>query len=94
MGANEEFEWDEARRISNIEKHGFDFLDGIELFDNPHLTSIANTHKGEERWVAIGMIGNEYAAAIYTRRGRTVRLISLGSARRKERRRYDQVFKS
>ena len=88
----EEFEWDEAKRASNIEKHGFDFIDAVARFDNQHLTAPARK-MAVERWLAVGLIGDEYAAAIYTRRGRAIRLISLRSARREERRRYDEVFK-
>ncbi len=28
-----EFEWDEAKRLSNIQKHALDFQDAIILFD-------------------------------------------------------------
>lgn len=27
------FEWDEAKRLANLDKHGLDFIDSIELFD-------------------------------------------------------------
>jgi uncharacterized DUF497 family protein len=27
------FEWDEARNLANIAKHGFDFLDARQIFD-------------------------------------------------------------
>jgi hypothetical protein len=27
-----EFEWDEAKRLSNLDKHGIDFLDVEEVF--------------------------------------------------------------
>jgi uncharacterized DUF497 family protein len=27
-----EFEWDEEKNAANIQKHGFDFADGEELF--------------------------------------------------------------
>jgi uncharacterized DUF497 family protein len=32
-----EFEWDEAKRITNIEKHGIDFLDASLLFESGYL---------------------------------------------------------
>ena len=28
-----EFEWDDAKRLSNIEKHGIDFRDALDVFD-------------------------------------------------------------
>jgi uncharacterized DUF497 family protein len=71
----EEFEWDEAKRAANLVKHGFDFTDAVELFGNPHLAGPARSVDGEERWLAVGLIEDDYAAAIYTRRGRVIRLI-------------------
>lgn len=34
-----DFEWDEEKRLKNIEKHGIDFLDVDILFGNPHLVA-------------------------------------------------------
>ena len=28
-----EFEWDESKRLANLQKHGLDFTDGQALFD-------------------------------------------------------------
>lgn len=33
----DQFEWDENKRIKNLEKHGLDFLDAHELWDAPML---------------------------------------------------------
>ena len=51
-----DFEWDEEKRLKNIEKHGIDFLDADILFGNPHLVAPGKTVDGEQRWLAIGMI--------------------------------------
>jgi len=29
------FEWDEAKRLANLDKHGIDFIDIPEVFDLP-----------------------------------------------------------
>ena len=34
-----DFEWDEEKRLTNIEKHGIDFIDADILFGNPHLSA-------------------------------------------------------
>jgi uncharacterized protein len=34
-----DFEWDEEKRLTNIEKHGIDFIDADILFGNPHLVA-------------------------------------------------------
>ena len=46
------FEWDEAKRKSNIEKHGIDFVDTSVLFENVTLTIEDDRFDyGEERFV-------------------------------------------
>lgn len=37
-----EFEWDKEKNAANIQKHGFDFADGVELFDGqlPFLVAV------------------------------------------------------
>jgi len=86
------FEWDEPKRLANLEKHGFDFMDADRLFDGPHYVAEARTVEGEPRWLATGMIGRQPATAIYTRRGANIRLISLRSARDGEKRRYQALL--
>jgi uncharacterized protein len=36
------FEWGERKRLSNLEKHGLDFLDVIAVFEAPHVVMSAN----------------------------------------------------
>jgi hypothetical protein len=31
------FEWDERKRLANLEKHGLDFFDVIGVFEAPHV---------------------------------------------------------
>jgi len=39
----------------NIQKHGFDFEDAWEVFENPLLVkSDARNDYGEQRWIGIG----------------------------------------
>ncbi len=76
-----EFEWDENKRASNIAKHGFDFLDTWELFEDDHLKGAAKPGKnGEERFLATGLVRGFYATVIYTMRGSIIRVISLRKA--------------
>ena len=89
---NSEFEWDEEKRFSNLVKHGIDFVDAPLLFMRPYLRKSARTTAGEQRWIAIGMIEDEWVAAIYTERGSAIRLISVRRARRGERKAYDEAF--
>ena len=87
------FEWDERKRLANIEKHGFDFIRAPELFSSNHLRTPARDGKdSEERWMATGLIQGRYATAIYTMRGGVIRMISLRSARHDERQAHQEVF--
>ena len=87
-----DFEWYEAKRLANIEKHGIDFLDADIFFGGPHLVGPARTVEREGRWMAVGMLDDVYVTVIFTRRGSTIRLISIRSARREERERYQALF--
>lgn len=86
------FEWNQEKRLSNIEKHGIDFLDADIFFGSPHLVGPARAVEGELRWLAVGMIDDVYVTTIFTRRGDTVRIISMRSARDGERKRHQKVF--
>lgn len=87
-----EFEWCEAKRLANIEKHGIDFLDADIVFGGSHLVGSARTEGGEVRWMAVGVLDDVYVTVIFTRRASTIRLISMRSARREERERYQALF--
>ena len=85
------FEWDEAKRLSNLEKHGLEFLDVDLLFAGPHIEAEATTVAGEERQAATGPINDVLATVFFTRRGEAIRVISLRRARHEERRRYQAL---
>jgi uncharacterized DUF497 family protein len=87
-----DFEWNEAKRLRNIDKHSFDFLDADILFANPHLINSARMVDSEIRWLATGIINEVYVTAIFTRRDQIIRLISMRRARDEERRQHQKVF--
>jgi uncharacterized protein len=83
------FAWDERKRHSNIEKHGIDFQDAIEVFGDPDaLSIISRAGHEEDRHLIIGRCKGRVIAVIFTWRGDTIRLISGRIARREERQRY------
>ena len=86
-------EWDERKRLSNIAKHGIDFLDAAAILFAPHLSRAARDVEGEERCLAVGMMDGRIVAVIYTWRGEDrIRIISARRARDVERRHYQAVF--
>lgn len=48
-----QFEWDENKRLSNLNKHNIDFEDATLIFEHsvPHAPS---GFRGEERWITLG----------------------------------------
>ena len=86
------FEWDEVKRQANLVKHGIDFRDAIWIFDGPVFEN-ANHHRGEERVVAIGLIGSIEIVLVYVIRGQRRRIISARRAHRNERQDYANHLK-
>lgn len=84
---DEEFEWDEAKRLANIAKHGIDFERAKELWRGRFLEipSPQQGH-GEERFLAYGEIEDGMViATVFTWRDGRRRLISARKARDYER---------
>lgn len=90
------FEWDEAKNRLNIRDHKIDFADVLPVFRGPMLVELDDREEyGEDRWVAVGSLGNLVIVVVYTERRRdTVRIISARKANRFERRRYEQSLKN
>jgi uncharacterized protein len=84
-----EFEWDEAKRLTNIEKHGVDFAEAIEMFNGYVLKNEdRRRNDGEQRIRAFGEVDGRVIQVVYTLRNGRCRLISARRARRDERRAY------
>ena len=86
-----EFEWDEAKRVSTITKHGIDFVAVSTLLGAKHIRS-ARYVNGEERLALVGLFEGNYVVLVYTMRGPKVRLITARRARENERRAYCEAY--
>jgi uncharacterized DUF497 family protein len=82
-------EWDEAKRVANLAKHGVDFS-AVARFDWKVAVLYADRrHAYEEvRLVAYGPIDGRLYALVYVRRIASRRIISLRRANRREQARY------
>jgi uncharacterized DUF497 family protein len=89
------FVWDEAKRKSNLRKHGLDFRDAHLVYDNPEKCTYESSRPDEERWLdlAIAVLHGKLLALIYTRRGEDVRIISFRPASQEERKQYEEDTK-
>jgi uncharacterized protein len=88
------FEWDEGKRAANIAKHGVD-LAAIEGFDFESAAIVPDVRHeyGEAREIALGLISTRLHVVVFTRRGRTVRIISLRKANAREVKSYAKFKK-
>jgi uncharacterized protein len=85
-------EWDDSKNALNIEKHGIDFNDALELFKNDRLI-FPDERKdyGESRFITVGHINNRLVIAVYTqRKSDTIRIISLRKANSREKARFEK----
>jgi uncharacterized DUF497 family protein len=86
-----EFEWDNNKRLSNVKKHGIDFVDAISVFNDPNqITYRSSHHSSEERHVSVGSMREKLIAVVFTLRGDKLRIISARSARHSEQDRHAQ----
>ncbi len=85
------FEWDEAKRISNLAKHRLDFRGAVELFDGRPSITIDSSHIGEELFATTAVLGEMFVTEIWTWRGQNRRIISMRSARDVEKRAHREL---
>ena len=70
-----EFEWDEQKRLSNLEKHGIDFVRACQIFDSYTVEFEDNRYDyGEDRYIAIGETNGQLLTVIYTYFNRNLHL--------------------
>ena len=79
------FEWDEAKRLSNLRKHGVDFADALEFgWENAQTDIDERFTYGEERLIAFSLFRGTVHVVIYAQRGLAKRIISFRKATRRE----------
>jgi uncharacterized DUF497 family protein len=94
IASRPEFEWDENKRLSNVEKQGLDFVDCLDVFLDPSaFVYLSARSEAEKRYVIVGRVGHRSVSVVFTRRGSLVRLISARISRRNERRQYETELK-
>ena len=85
-----DYEWDEAKRHTNIEKHEIDFT-AVRDFEWETALKKESDRYGEPRVSATGYIGDHLYVIIYTMRGERKRIISLRRASKREEIDYAQA---
>ena len=86
------FEWDEKKAMSNIQKHGVTFEEATTVLqDELSLTLNDIAHSmDEERFIDVGLSSNGHILVVtYTEHGNDIRIISCRKATPVEREAYE-----
>jgi uncharacterized DUF497 family protein len=86
-----EFEYDPAKSIANLQKHGIDFERVQQLWQDSNLTEVAVRTIDEPRFIVIGMLDGKHWSAVITYRGSAIWLISVRRSRTEEVRLYESI---
>jgi uncharacterized protein len=79
-----EFTFDPRKSASNKKKHGIDFYEARELWNDPDFIEIPVKTNDEQRFVVIGKIAGKHWSGIITYRTEKIRIISVRRSRKEE----------
>ncbi len=79
-----DFEFDTKKSNSNKEKHGIDFDEAQELWNDPDLIEIPVKTSDEPRFLVIGKISGKHWSGVITYRAEKIRIISVRRSRSEE----------
>ena len=83
------FEWDEAKRLINLRKHGIDFADVPRLFDGDTVTVIDDRFEYDEtRYITFGLLKARVIVVAHTETEDVIRIISARKATKHEEENY------
>ena len=83
------FEWDEAKRRTNLWHHGIDFAEVREVFESAPFTLTDNRYDyGETRYLTLGLLRGRVVAIVHTETENVIRLISARWASKHEEIKY------
>jgi len=79
-----EFEFDNNKSKSNKQKHGIDFNEAKELWEDSDYVEIPVRTSDEPRFLAIGKITGKHWTGVITYRSENIRIISVRKSRKEE----------
>lgn len=83
------FEYDINKSNINKDKHGIDFEEAQELWENQNARIVyERTVDNENRFSIVGYLQDKCFIAIFTVRDRNIRIISVRRCRKSEKRRF------
>lgn len=78
------FEYDPRKSASNQTKHGIDFEQAQQLWDDESYLEIPAKNLDEPRFLVIGKIAEKHWSAVITYRDKNIRIISVRRSRDEE----------
>ena len=70
------FTWSDAKRESNLERHGIDFVDAPEIFAGATFTYEDDRFAyAEQRWVTLGLLQDIVVSVVHTESSIQIRII-------------------
>ena len=79
-----EFEFNPIKSEENKKKHGINFIEAQELWNDPDLIEVPARTSDEPRFLVVGRIGEKHWSGILTYRGEMIRIISVRRSRPEE----------
>jgi uncharacterized protein len=87
------FEWDETKRLQNLDEHGVDFADAALIFENLILEAPDDRNDyGEARFRALGHVDEDFFLVVYTWRNDRRRIISAWKVGEDGKKRYRAIL--
>ena len=78
------FEFDQNKSDLNFSKHGIDFLEAQQLWQDPDLLEIPAKTTGERRNLILAQYNGKHWSAVITYRAKNIRIISVRRSRKNE----------
>lgn len=84
--------WDEAKRESNLEKHGLDFVDAPLVLESSLRFDVETVRSGESRTMSLAYVFDVLTVltVVHVSRDETTRIVSFRPASEVEREMYHQ----
>lgn len=86
-----EFEFDPAKSEANEAKHGIDFNEAMELWDDENRIEIPAHTTDEQRFLVVGRIAGKHWSGVITYRDEVIRIISVRRSRSEEVKLYEST---
>jgi uncharacterized DUF497 family protein len=79
-----QFEFDTRKSRSNLNKHGIDFIEAQQLWNDPDLIEVPARTTDEPRFLIVAKLGDVHWSAVITYRSDRTRIISVRRSREEE----------